>query len=123
VCDFVIVEGYDGPQPPPVGTPPAAGALKGYWLAHVDVPNLEAYKPYMAANQVAFGKFGARYLTRGGRHEVPEGKQRSRTVVLEFPSYDAALACYQSPEYQHAKSLRLGKADVDLVVIEQFAGH
>jgi uncharacterized protein (DUF1330 family) len=123
VCDFVIVEGYDGPQPAPVGTPPAANALKGYWLAHLDVPDLEAYKPYMAANQVAFGKFGARYLTRGGRHEVTEGKQRSRTVVLEFPSYDTALACYRSPEYQHAKSLRLGKADVDLVVIEQFAGH
>ena len=37
VCDFLIVEGYDGPQPPPIGTPPAAAALKGYWLVHVDV--------------------------------------------------------------------------------------
>ena len=62
----------------------------------------EGYKPYMAANRTAFGKFGARYLVRGGRCEVTEGRQRSRTVVLEFPSYEAALACYRSPEYQAA---------------------
>jgi uncharacterized protein (DUF1330 family) len=53
---------------------------------------------------------------------VTEGKQRTRTVVLEFPSYDSALACYRSPEYQAAAELRKGKAEVDLVVIEQFAG-
>ena len=122
VCDFVIVEGYDGPQPAPVGTPPAGAKLKGYWLAHVDVPHLEAYKPYTVANQIAFGKFGARYLTRGGRHEQVEGRGRERNVVLEFPSYEAALGCYRSPEYLAAKALRQGKAEVDLVVIEAFAG-
>ena len=45
-CDFLIVEGYDGPQPPPIGTPPAPAALKGYWIAHVDVSDPEGYKPY-----------------------------------------------------------------------------
>ena len=61
----------------------------------------EGYKPYQAAIATPFGKFGGRYLVRGGRSEVTEGRmQRSRTVVLEFPSYEAALACYRSPEYQ-----------------------
>ena len=78
-CDFLIVEGYDGPQPPPIGTPPAAGKLKGYWLAHVDISDPEGYKPYQAKNAVAFGKFGARFLVRGGRQEVTEGRARSRT--------------------------------------------
>ncbi len=123
VCDFVIVEGYDGPQPAPIGTLPAAAALKGYWLAHVDVTDPEGYKPYTVANQTAFGKFGARYLTRGGRHQITEGQVRSRSVVLEFPSYEAALACYRSPNYQAAKALRQGKAEADIVVIEAFAGH
>ena len=49
-CDFVIVEGYDGPQPAPIGTPPAPAALKGYWIVHVDVTDPEGYKPYQAAN-------------------------------------------------------------------------
>ncbi len=82
----------------------------------------EGYKPYIAANQKPFGMFGARYLVRGGRCEVIEGRQRSRTVVLEFPSYEAALACYRSPEYQAASELREGKAEFDLVVIEAYDG-
>ena len=122
-CDFLIVEGYDGSQPPPIGTPPAAGKLKGYWLAHVDISDPEGYKPYQAKNAVAFGKFGARFLVRGGRQEVTEGRARSRTVVMEFPSYESALACYRSPEYQAAKALREGKAEVDLVVIEAYDGN
>ncbi len=78
----------------------------------------EGYKPYIVANAMPFGKFGARYLVRGGRCEVMEGRQRARTVVLEFPSYEAALACYRSADYQAAAILRKGKAEVDLVVIE-----
>ena len=121
--DLVIIEGYDGPQPQPVGTQPAAGALKGYWIAHVDVTDPEGYKAYQAENGKAFSKYGARFLVRGGRCEVTEGHQRSRNVVMEFPSYDAALACYRSPEYQAAKALRLGKGEIDLVVIEGYDGR
>ncbi len=62
VCDFLIVEGYDGPQPAPVGTPPAATPRKGYWLAHVDISDPEGYKPYQVANAIAFGKYGGRFL-------------------------------------------------------------
>ena len=53
---------------------------------------------------------------------MTEGRLRSRTVVLEFPSYEAALACYRSPDYQAAKELRQGKAEADLVVIEAYDG-
>ena len=115
-CDFPIVEGYDGPQPPIVGTPPAPGARKGYWIAHVDITDPEGYKAYQAANAKPFGMYGARFLVRGGRQEVVEGKVRSRCVIMEFPSYEAALACYRSPEYQAAKALRQGKGEIDLIV-------
>ena len=53
-----------------------------------------------------FRKFGARYATRGGKTEVVEGKSRSRIVIIEFPSYEAAMACYRSPEYAKAIALR-----------------
>jgi uncharacterized protein (DUF1330 family) len=122
VCDFPIVEGYEGVQPEPIGTPPAASALKGYWIAHVDITDPEGYKPYQAANAVAFGKFGGCFLVRGGRCEIVEGKVRSRSVVIEFPSFDAALACYRSPDYQAAKALRQGKGEIELLVIEGYNG-
>jgi uncharacterized protein (DUF1330 family) len=121
-CDFIIAEGYDGPHPPAPASPPAAAAKKGYWIGHIDIPDAEAYKPYLAANQAPFGEFGARYLVRAGTRDLPEGKARARTVVLEFPSYEAALACYHSPGYQAAKRLREGKAVADIVVVEGYDG-
>jgi uncharacterized protein (DUF1330 family) len=120
-CDFVIVEGYDGRQPASPSPPPVA-SKKGYWIGQIDVRDPEAYKAYMVADQAPFGQFGARYLVRGGRHEVMEGKARSRMVVLEFPSYAAALGCYRSAEYQAAKKLREGNAEADIVVVEGYDG-
>jgi len=118
VCDFVIVEGYDGVQPHPPAMPAAAAARKGYWIGHVDVTDPEGYKAYMTADMVPFGKFAGRFLVRGGEREVVEGKVSARTVVLEFPSYRAALDCYRSADYQAAAALRKGKAQLDLLIIE-----
>jgi uncharacterized protein (DUF1330 family) len=95
---------------------------KGYWLAQVDVTDPEAYKSYIAANQIAFRKFGARYVARAGRHAAVEGTWRSRIVVIEFKDYDTALACYHSPEYQHAITLRKGNAVADIAVVEGYEG-
>ena len=68
---------------------------KGYWIARVDVHNEDGYKPYMAANPAIFQKFGGRFVVRGGRFTALEGQSRSRNVVIEFPDYETALACYR----------------------------
>jgi uncharacterized protein (DUF1330 family) len=119
-CDFIVVEGYDGAQPSSPSPPPAS--KKGYWIGQIDVTDVEGYRPYTVANQAPFAEFGARYLVRAGQKDVTEGRARSRIVVLEFPSYDAALACYRSPAYQAAKKLREGKAEADLVIVEGYDG-
>ena len=95
---------------------------KGYWIAHVDVADLEAYEAYRAANAAPFAEYGARFLVRGGPKDVVEGQARARTVVIEFPSLEAARACYQSPGYQAAKALRDPVATGDLVIIEGWEG-
>ena len=96
---------------------------KGYWIARVDVADAERYKAYIAANAVPFKKYGARFLVRAGRFENPEGSSRPRNIVLEFPSYDAALECYESPEYQEAIRHRLPPvATIDVVIIEGYDG-
>jgi uncharacterized protein (DUF1330 family) len=59
---------------------------------------------------------------RGGPFEAKEGTSRSRNVVVEFPSYAAALACYQSPEYQRAIALRTSHSVADVIVIEGYDG-
>lgn len=95
---------------------------KGYWIARVDVHDPEVYKDYVAANAVAFAKYGARFLVRGGTSECLEGKARSRNVVIEFPSYKAALECFHSPEYQTALTIRQPVSEADLVVLEGYDG-
>jgi uncharacterized protein (DUF1330 family) len=95
---------------------------KGYIIGRVDVTSPEAYMKYVAANGVAFAKYGARFLVRGGQFEAVEGEARSRNVVIEFPSYQAALNCYRSPEYAQAMAHRLGAAMADIMVIEGYDG-
>jgi uncharacterized protein (DUF1330 family) len=95
---------------------------KGYWIARVDVTDEEGYKPYAAANPAIFRKFGGRYVVRGGRFECPEGTSRSRSVVIEFPDYASALACYRSPEYQQNIKVRQPTATADIVIIEGYDG-
>ena len=95
---------------------------KGYWIARVDVTDPERYKAYVAANAEAFKKYGARFLVRAGQFENPEGTSRTRNVVIEFPSYQAALDCWKSPEYQAAVQLRLPASTVDMVIIEGYDG-
>ena len=57
--------------------------------------------------------FGARYLVRAGRGEVTEGTASARAPwCSNFQSYEAALACYRSPEYQAAER-RCGEARLE----------
>ena len=76
--------------------------MKGYWIGRVDVSNPDAYQNYVKANAAAFSKYGARFVVRGGKYRVAEGEARARNVVIEFPTYQAALECWDSPEYQAA---------------------
>ena len=97
--------------------------MKAYWIAHVDVTDPAQYVEYTQRGPAAFAKYGGKFLARGGRAEALEGRQTpQRTVVIEFESYDQALACYQSAEYQHALSHRQGAAKVEIVIVEGFEG-
>ena len=95
---------------------------KGYWIARVDVNNDEGYKPYTLRNPAIFKKFGGRFVVRGGRFDAVEGRSRSRNVVIEFPDYESALACYHSPEYQDNTAVRAANATGELLIIEGYDG-
>ncbi len=95
---------------------------RGYWVGHVDVSDPDGYRRYVEANSAAFAKYGARFLVRAGRFELMEGATRARQVVIEFPDYETALACYRSPEYQAARQKRNGASLADLLVVEGYEG-
>ena len=91
---------------------------KGYWMAMVDVRHPEMYRQYIEANAAAFAKYGARFAVRAGRHENPEGPTGNRHVLVEFDSYEKALECYHSPEYQQASKFRLAASTGHFVIVE-----
>lgn len=95
---------------------------KGYWIALVSIKDPEIYKEYVAANAVAFKKYGAKFIIRGGKHETKAGADHQRHVVIEFDSFETAKACYDSPEYAVAMKIRDKAADAQVVVVEGYDG-
>ncbi|MFT3988739.1 DUF1330 domain-containing protein [Aestuariivirga sp.] len=91
---------------------------KGYWIAHVTVTDPEQYKLYANAAPEAFKKYGATILARGGAYQQMEGEPVPRNVVIEFPSLQAAIDCYNSPEYQSAKANRANAGIASIVLVE-----
>jgi uncharacterized protein (DUF1330 family) len=91
---------------------------KGYWIVRADVTDVEKFKRYAAKTPEALKKFSGSFLVRAGETTVAEGSTRARNTIIEFPSYQAALDCFASEEYQSAKLLREGGAELDIVIIE-----
>ncbi len=95
---------------------------KGYWIARFDVTDMAQYRRYVAANAAPLAEYGARFVVRGGTSESAEGTNRQRNVVVEFPSYAAALECYRSASYQDAIRLRQPVAVGEFLIIEGYDG-
>lgn len=92
--------------------------MKGYWVAHVTVTNADQYQKYIEGSAIAFKKYNANILARGGQHTILEGNGHARNVIIEFPSYQQALDCYNSPEYQTAKENRRDAGIADIMIVE-----
>ena len=96
--------------------------MKAYWIAHVDVADAEHYSQYTQRAPKAFTEYGAKFLARGGRSEALEGRATpQRSVVIEFESYEQALACDHSAAYQEAKRYREEWAKAEIIIVEGIA--
>ena len=75
---------------------------KGYWVVRANVNNLEEYSKYIEIATEIIKNYKGKFLIRGGQQTEFEEKGYERTVVAEFNSYNDALECYNSSEYQSA---------------------
>lgn len=94
---------------------------KGYWVARLDVMDTDGFTQYTQMNGPPIAAHGGRFLVRGGNFKTLEGQSRSRNVVVEFPSYEAALAAYQDPAYQEATAVRRRYSEGDFIILEGLA--
>ena len=91
---------------------------KGYIIGHITVNDPEAYKEYVERDTPILQGLGGRFIIRGGTSEVMEGQTESRHVVIEFPSYQAALDAYNDPDYQEVMQIRRRTATSTIIVVE-----
>lgn len=96
---------------------------KGYIIGHITVTDPEGYPEYVARDTPILEAHGARFVIRGGRsqtmeHDGPPPPEGQRHVVIEFPSYEAALAAYNDPEYQEVAEIRRRCAKSTIIVVE-----
>lgn len=92
--------------------------MAALWIAHVTVTDADAYAKYAELAGPAIAKHGGAFIARAARYVQLEGKERPRNVVAKFPSVEAAVECYNSPEYQQALDHARGASERELVVVE-----
>ncbi len=97
--------------------------MKAYWIAFVEVEELEEYQNYLALAPAALGAYGANILARGDTFTALEGfdVNPSRAVVIEFESYQKALDCYHSEAYQTACRYRKTAAKAKIIIMKGVA--
>ena len=95
--------------------------MAGYWMVQADVLDTEKQAPYAQLASAAVTAFDGRYLARGGAAETREGAVRQRLVIIEFPSFEAAKAAYDSPQYQQALAALDGGVVRDFAIVEGLA--
>ena len=95
--------------------------MVAYWVARSKVNNPDQYKKYTDLVPGIVQKFGGKILARGGKFKILEGPGKFRRfVVIEFPNFEDAVACYESPEYLEAATHRKkdGASELEIVIVE-----
>ena len=95
---------------------------KGIWIAvYEKIENIETLKKYAVKATAAIGKYSGKFIVRGGKNITLEGKQSPRTVIWEFPSYEKAIECHSSKEYQSGWDLTKETSVRHMQIVEGFS--
>ena len=93
--------------------------MAAYLVVDIEVTDPVRFEEYKKLAPVAIGKYGGRYLIRGGAYETIEGDWKpQRLTMVEFESMDKAKAFYASPEYRRAIQARAGAAKMNMLLVQ-----
>ncbi len=91
----------------------------GYVIAQITVTDPDAYPAYVAKVGAVVKQYGGEFLVRGGKSESYEGTPPGeRSVVIRFPSYQAAQDWYHSAEYAPIKAMRMAASTSVQTIVE-----
>jgi uncharacterized protein (DUF1330 family) len=94
--------------------------MPAYWVARARIDDPAQYKKYTDLVPAIIARHGGKVLARGGKFRVMEGPDTFRRfVVIEFPTFEQAVACFESQEYQEAAAFRkAGGGIVENVIVD-----
>jgi len=94
--------------------------MPAYWVARARIIDPIAYKKYTDRAPAIIAKYGGRFLARGGRFQIMEGPDTfHRFVVIEFPTFEQGVACFESSEYDEAAAFRRsGAGEVEIIMVD-----
>jgi len=96
--------------------------MAAYVIYQGEVLDPVRYDEYKAKGAESILAAGGKYLVRGGDMEVLEGEPPAgRTVLLEFPSREAALVWYRGDEYTEIRKIREGAARARMYIVDGVA--
>ena len=96
--------------------------MSAYVIGEVQITNPAGMKGYGPMVAAAVQQYGGRYLARGATPEVLEGGPANNILIIEFDDVAAAKRWFASPEYAAAMEKRMGKGEIDLVIVEGYDG-
>lgn len=92
--------------------------MKGYWLIlGTEISDAEAQAQYGKLWAPIAERYGARLNPTTVPAALLESRNTARVILVEFPSYEAAKACYEDPDYEVAKAFALKASQRDLVML------
>ena len=99
-------------------------AAKGYWIANNEIRDMDGLFRYRNANRETMNRYGAKFIVMHGQHQDVEEPEKlfPNWTVVEFPSYAAAVACYEDPTYTEAAKIRHSIAEGTQTIIEGYDG-
>ncbi len=95
--------------------------MPAYWVARSKINDPVEYKKYTDLVPAILARYGGKVLARGGRFQIMEGPHKfSRFVVIEFPTFERGVACFQSDEYNEAAAFRRqnGAGEVETIMVD-----
>ena len=92
-------------------------------VAQITIRDRNEYSEYEAGFMEIFEKFDGRLLAVDEDPGVLEGDwPYTRTVLIDFPSGDQAMAWYRSSAYQELARHRFASAEANIVLIKGLEG-
>lgn len=92
--------------------------MAGLWVGHIDVTDEESYREYLEGSSRVVPDYDGVFIARGGRYAAKEGRDYPRNVIVRFPTYERALECYESDEYQAIVRIAQAASDRHLTILE-----